>query len=90
MKLGWASPNFCNWPTQQVEPATYDLGGLANLLQTISGTDIQWIWFEVFVKTLFLWPQVGSDTRFIVSAGVCRENRQIQASFYGALDCIDC
>ena len=64
-----------------VEPATYGLEGLANLQNTMPDKDLQLVDLSCSSKQGWSWRWMGSDIEALVSAGVCRENQQIQAPF---------
>ena len=68
-----------------VEPATYGLEGLANLRNTMLDNDLQWVGSSCSPKQGWSWRQVVSRVGLMVSAGVCRENRQIQVSFIATI-----
>ena len=60
-----------------VEPATYGLEGLANLEKTMLNNGLQLPGSSCSSKQGSLWRQVVSRVGLMVSAGACRENRQI-------------
>ena len=68
-----------------VEPATYGLEGLANLRNTMLDNDLQWVGLRCGSKHRGSWRWVESRVGFGVSAVVCRENRQNQASLIETL-----